>query len=167
MLNKSYYYLITFISYYTCQQPSHPDHPQEIKGYLFLTLLPPKQQIKNLIIVVEHEAPLLVINEVMGFILGQNRVIAKDVKNCNYCCYLRCAALIFRIGGMPWSRTGATQYHGQLGLSNKCLATKWSVVYNSWDLGPLDLLNDLALRPLWYVRKNRKRLKTLPFDCKI
>ena len=32
--------------------------------------------------------------EVMGSILGPNRVIAKDVKSCTYCCYVRCATLI-------------------------------------------------------------------------
>ncbi len=32
--------------------------------------------------------------EVMGSIFGPNRVIAKDVKRCTYCCYVRCATLI-------------------------------------------------------------------------
>ena len=29
----------------------------------------------------------------------QNRVIAKDVKSCTYCCYVKCATLIVRVGG--------------------------------------------------------------------
>ncbi len=35
----------------------------------------------------------------MGSILGPNRVIAKNVKSCTYCCYGRCATLIVWIGG--------------------------------------------------------------------
>ncbi len=57
--------------------------------------------------------------EVMGSILGPNRVIAKYVKSCIYCCYVRCATLIVWEEGMPWPKTGATQYHAQLGLQNK------------------------------------------------
>ena len=46
---------------------------------------------------------------------------------------------------MPWLQTGATQYHAQLGLSDKGRAIKGLVVCNNWDLEPLDLLNGLAL----------------------
>ncbi len=46
---------------------------------------------------------------------------------------------------MPWPKTGATQYHAQLGLQDKGHAIKGLVVYNSWDLEPLDLLNGLSL----------------------
>ena len=46
---------------------------------------------------------------------------------------------------MPWSQTGATQYHAQLGLPDKARATKELVVCNNWDLEPFDLLNGLAL----------------------
>ena len=46
---------------------------------------------------------------------------------------------------MPWPKTGATQYHAQLGLPDKGRATKGLVVCNNWDLEPLDLLNGLAL----------------------
>ncbi len=31
--------------------------------------------------------------------LTQNRVIAKDVKSCTHCCYVKCATLIVRVGG--------------------------------------------------------------------
>ncbi len=31
--------------------------------------------------------------------LGPNRIIAKDVKNCTYCYYVRCATLMIRVGG--------------------------------------------------------------------
>ena len=47
-------------------------------------------------------------------------------------------------GGIPWPQTGATQYHAQLGLPDKG-AIKGLVVFNSWDLDPLDLVNGLAL----------------------
>ena len=32
--------------------------------------------------------------EVLGSILGPNRVTAKDVEMCTYCCFVRCATLI-------------------------------------------------------------------------
>ena len=32
--------------------------------------------------------------EVVGSMLGPNRDITKDVKNCSYCCYVRCVTLI-------------------------------------------------------------------------
>ncbi len=34
------------------------------------------------------------VGKVMGSMLGPNRVLAKDVKSCTYCCYVRCATLI-------------------------------------------------------------------------
>ncbi len=46
---------------------------------------------------------------------------------------------------MPWPKTGATQYHAQLGLPDKGRAIKGLVVCNSWDLEPWDLQNGLAL----------------------
>ncbi len=46
-----------------------------------------------------------------------------------------------RVGGMPWPQIGATQYHSQLGLSDKGRAIKGLVVCNNWDLEPLDLLS--------------------------
>ena len=46
---------------------------------------------------------------------------------------------------MPWTKTGATQYHAQLGLRDKGRAINGLVVCNNWDLKPLDLLNGLAL----------------------
>ena len=46
---------------------------------------------------------------------------------------------------MHWPKTGATQYHAQLGLPDKGRAIKGLVVCNSWDLEPLNLLNSLAL----------------------
>ncbi len=46
---------------------------------------------------------------------------------------------------MPWPETSATQYHAQLGLPDKGRAIKGLVVFNNWDLEPLNLLNGLAL----------------------
>ncbi len=68
------------------------------------------------------------VGEFMGSILGPNRVIVKDVKSYTYCCYVRCATLILRVGEIPWPKTGATQYHAQLGLQNKGRAIKEFVV---------------------------------------
>ncbi len=42
-------------------------------------------------------------------------------------------------------KTGATQYHAQLGLPDRGRAIKELVFCNSWDLKPWDLLNGLAL----------------------
>ncbi len=46
---------------------------------------------------------------------------------------------------MPWPKTGATHYHVQLGLLDKGYVINGLVVFNDWDLEPLDLLNGLAL----------------------
>ena len=46
---------------------------------------------------------------------------------------------------MPWPKTGATQYHAQLGLPDKGRAIKGLVICNDQDLKPEDLLNSLAL----------------------
>ena len=46
---------------------------------------------------------------------------------------------------MPWPKTGATQYHAQLGLPDKGRAIKVLVVCNDWDLEHLLLPNGLAL----------------------
>ena len=46
---------------------------------------------------------------------------------------------------MTWPQTGAIQYHAQLVLPDKGRAIKGLVVFNNWDLEPLDLLNGLAL----------------------
>ena len=46
---------------------------------------------------------------------------------------------------MPWPQIGASQYHAQLGLSDKGRAVKGLIVCNNKDLEPLDLQNGLAL----------------------
>ncbi len=67
----------------------------------------------------------LALERVMGSILCPNCGIAKDVKGCIYCCYFRCATLIVWVSrGNAWSKTGATQYHAQLGLPDKGRAKK-------------------------------------------
>ena len=59
---------------------------------------------------------------------------------------------------MPWPKTGATQYHAQLGLPYNGHVIKGLVVCKSWDLEPLDLLNSQALgcyhpsSEVWLVR---------------
>ena len=62
---------------------------------------------------------------------------------------------------MPWPKTGATQYHAQLGLPNKGREIK-GLVYNYWDLEPLDLLNGLPYvvfnHPLRYLSYNLKKI---------
>ena len=56
-----------------------------------------------------------------------NRIIAKDVKSCTFCCYVRCPTLIVWIGA-------------QLGHPDKSRAIKGLVVCNIWVLETLDLL---------------------------
>ncbi len=53
-------------------------------------------------------------------------------------------ALIVRVGGMPWTKTGETQCPAQLGLLDKGRKINGLIVCNDWDLEPLDLLNGLA-----------------------
>ena len=52
----------------------------------------------------------LVVGEVKGSNLSPNGVIIKDVKNCFYCWYARCATYIVRVGGVPWSINRCNQY---------------------------------------------------------
>ena len=51
-----------------------------------------------------------------------------------YYCYVRCAKLKVWLGGMPWSKAGATHYHARLGLPNNSCTIKGLFVYN--DLFP-------------------------------
>ncbi len=46
---------------------------------------------------------------------------------------------------MLWPQTGATEYHAQLGHSDKGRVIKGLVVCTDWDLEPLDLLDGMAL----------------------
>ncbi len=45
---------------------------------------------------------------------------------------------------MPLPKTGATQYHAQLGLPDKGCSIKGLVICNSWDLEPCDLVSSAA-----------------------
>ena len=56
------------------------------------------------------------------------RVIAKDVKNFTYCCNVRCAICIVRLGGISWPKTDATHYHAQLGFPDIVRVIKGLVV---------------------------------------
>ncbi len=62
--------------------------------------------------------------------LSPNRVIAKDVKSCTYCYYVRCTTLLVRVGGMPWPKIDANQYHIQFEFPDKGRAIKELVVCN-------------------------------------
>ncbi len=81
----------------------------------------------------------------MDSIIFQDQVTAKDVKGCTYCCYVRCKTLIVWAGEMPWPNSGATHFYAQLGLSDNGHVIKELVVYKSWDVDLLDLLNGLAI----------------------
>ena len=63
--------------------------------------------------------------------LGQTRVIAKDVNSCTCYCYVKYATLKVRVVGMPWPQTGATHHHAQLGIPHVGHAIKGLVVCNS------------------------------------
>ena len=66
---------------------------------------------------------------------------------------------------MSEPKTGATQYHADLGHPDKGLAIKGLVVFNIWILEPLDLLNCMTLgckQPspeVWGVIREFERLK--------
>ncbi len=65
----------------------------------------------------------------MGLMLEQTVFMIKTLNSA----YVRCAALIVRVWGMPWSQRGATHYHAQLGLPDKGYAIKGLVVcYVVW-----------------------------------
>ncbi len=53
---------------------------------------------------------------------------------------------------MPWPKTGATQYHGQLGLSEKGCAIKGLVVCNDQGSGIGHVANNY-LRPILLLPK--------------
>ncbi len=89
---------------------------------IFFLIIQPSLNLK----VLNKHAIRLSINvisqwEVMGSIIGQNHVVARDVKTCTYYYNVRFATLIVWVGGMPLPKTGATQYHPQLGLPHKGL----------------------------------------------
>ena len=45
---------------------------------------------------------------------------------------------------MPWPKTGAIQNYVQLRLTDQGCGIKVFVVYNNWDLEPLEQLNGLT-----------------------
>ena len=92
--------------------------------------------------------------------IGPNRDIAKHVKSCTYCCYVRCATLVVRVGEMPWTKTGATINHAELGFQTKVFQSKgWLSVmwygYDLWD-GSLDQRKVRGVSPIFVVRMATK-----------
>ncbi len=78
----------------------------------------------------------------MGSMLVPNRVIAKDVKSCTYCCYFSEIREIYSMSIVnALSKNRRNSVPGLPGC-----AIKWLVVCNDQDLEPLDLVNGLALR---------------------
>ncbi len=64
-----------------------------------------------------------------ALMLSPYRVIAIDVKSCNYCCYVNGATLIVRLGGMLWLQRIAFHYNAQLGLLDKGRVIKGFFLY--------------------------------------
>ncbi len=58
-----------------------------------------------------------------------------DDENSNYCFYVRCMTKIVRIEGMPWPKTGATNYH----------AHSWELQTKAMQSKGCDLLNGLLV----------------------
>ncbi len=54
-------------------------------------------------------------------VLGPIRIIAKDVKSCTFCWYVRCVTVIVRVGGVHWPQTGAFLYHAYYNQRVCCL----------------------------------------------
>ncbi len=59
-----------------------------------------------------------------GPMLDHNHVIAKDVKSCTYCYYVRFTTLKVWVNVNALAPTGITHYHAQLGLADKGCAIK-------------------------------------------
>ncbi len=70
---------------------------------LFLEILHQKQtsidKIKNLYTHPLHNTQHIHSAQVKGSMLSPDRVIAKEVKSCTYCCYVRSSTLTVRVGG--------------------------------------------------------------------
>ncbi len=81
------------------------------------------------------------VGNLMGSMLGQNRVIDKDIKNCTYYYYVRRAKSKVKEGRKPWTQSGTTQYHAQLGLPDNGRTIKGLIMCNSWDIEPLEFSN--------------------------
>ena len=86
----------------------------------------------------KHVAQPLVVGEV---ILSPNRIIAKDVKSCTSCCYIRCSMIIVWVRWMPWLKTWQPITRHSKNFQTKVVQSKGC---NNWDLEPLNLLNGLA-----------------------
>ncbi len=67
---------------------------------------------------------LLSVGKVMGSMLGQNRVIAKNVKSCTYCCYVRCATLIVWV---EYGNALAPNRCNSFFLLNKLISYPWKM----------------------------------------
>ncbi len=63
----------------------------------------------------------------VGFDARPNRVITKDIQRCTFCFYDRWVTIKVLVGKMPWSQTGATHYHSQLGHPDKGLLYCWNL----------------------------------------
>ncbi len=72
-------------------------------------------------------------------ILDPDHSKAKDVKSCTYCCYVRCSTLIVGFGGMPWSKTDASEF-------TKPIRTSWQSAYNQRVVS-MQLLRSKAFGP--------------------
>ena len=96
-------------------------------GYTFLTFLKPASVAQHVAYPLGQEGYgfdaqpwyLILGLDALSSMLSPNSIIAKAVKISTYCCYVRCATFIIKVGGMPWLQAGATHYHAQLGHSNK------------------------------------------------
>ena len=83
--------------------------------------------------------------KVICSMLSPNQVIAKDVKWCTYCWYVRYVILIVWVGKMYWPKTCATHYHAQVLTSRRGMCNQRVGCLQWLDLEPLDELNDIAL----------------------
>ena len=65
---------------------------------------------------------------VVEIVIVSNLGITKDVKNVFYCCYVRCATLLVRIGDMPQPKTDPMHNNAELRLQDEGRAIKEFVV---------------------------------------
>ena len=69
--------------------------------------------------------------EVLGSILNPKRVIAKNVKICTYCCYVRCATLIVWVGENALAPNRRNSVTCKVRTSRLLSTVPWGIFYNS------------------------------------
>ncbi len=105
-------------------------HSTNLQVYRFFLYRKKLCFTKNLFLTTPISSPLnpLSIEKVIGWMLGPNCFITKDLNYFTSCCYVRCLTSIVWAGGLPWPQTGTSHNHAYLGLPIKVSAVQGLVV---------------------------------------